>query len=109
MTGSGWIMPVEGTYDEILPKFKKMADLRGQENYYIRGTYTHYNTDFASDILHMADLGFKQLSMEPVVAPPSAPYALTEEDLPKIFAEYERLAIEMLARSKEKALLSSII
>ncbi len=90
-----------GTYDQVLPKFKKMAELRGQENYYIRGTYTHYNTDFASDILHLADLGFKQLSMEPVVAPASEPYALTEEDIPKLCAEYERLAVEMLKRSEK--------
>ena len=91
----------QGTYDSILPKFKKMAELRKQENYYIRGTYTHYNTDFASDILHLADLGFKQLSMEPVVAPSSAAYALTEEDLPTLCAEYERLAVEMLKRSEK--------
>jgi uncharacterized protein len=90
-----------GSYDAIVPKFQKMAELRGQENYYIRGTYTHYNTDFTNDILHMADLGFKQLSMEPVVAPSSAPYALTEEDVPKLCAEYERLAVEMLKREKK--------
>lgn len=90
----------DGCYDRIVPKFLRFADLRGQENYYIRGTYTHYNTDFASDILHMADLGFKQLSMEPVVAPPQAPYALTEADVPQLCAEYERLAAELLRRSR---------
>jgi uncharacterized protein len=89
-----------GSYDAILPAFKKLAESRNHENYYIRGTYTHYNTDFASDILHMADLGFKELSMEPVVAPSSMPYALTEEDLPKLFTEYDRLAEEMLKRNK---------
>lgn len=87
-----------GTYDIILPKFKKAADSRGQENYYLRGTYTHYNTDFVKDILHLADLGFKQLSMEPVVGAEGAPYALTEEDLPKLLEQYELLASEMLKR-----------
>ena len=91
----------EGSYDAILPAFKKLAESRGQKDYYMRGTYTRYNTDFASDIIHMADLGFKELSIEPVVAPPDAPYALTEEDLPKLFAEYERLAEEMLERKRE--------
>lgn len=91
----------EGTYETILPAFKKLAESRGQKDYYMRGTYTHYNTDFTSDILHMADLGFKELSMEPVVAPPDAPYALTEEDLPELLSEYERLALEMLKRKRE--------
>ncbi len=91
----------KGSYDTILPKFLKMAEERNQQNYYIRGTYTHYNTDFANDILHMADLGFKELSMEPVVASPEADYALTEEDLPKLLAEYDRLACEMIKRKKE--------
>lgn len=91
----------KGSYDLILPKFQKMAESRGQENYYIRGTYTHYNTDFGSDILHMADLGFKQISIEPVVAPPSADYALREEDLPVLCAEYDRLAAEMLRRNQK--------
>lgn len=90
----------KGSYDIILPKFKKMADLRGQKNYYIRGTYTHYNTDFSKDILHMADLGFKEISIEPVVASPSEPYALTEEDVPKLCEQYEILAAEMLKRQK---------
>ncbi len=91
----------KGSYDIILPKFLKMAESRNQENYYIRGTYTHYNTDFSKDILHMADLGFKELSMEPVVAPDHADYALTEEDLPKLLEEYDRLACEMIKRKKE--------
>ena len=90
-----------GTYDTILPAFQKLARSRDQKDYYVRGTYTHYNTDFASDVLHMADLGFKELSIEPVVAPPDAPYALTEEDLPKLLSEYERLAGEMLERKRE--------
>lgn len=88
----------KGSYDTILPGFLKLAETRGHKDYYIRGTYTHYNTDFTEDILHMADLGFKELSMEPVVAPASADYALTEDDLPKLFSEYDRLATEMLKR-----------
>lgn len=90
-----------GTYDAILPAFRKLAESRNQQNYYVRGTYTHYNTDFASDIIHMADLGFKELSIEPVVAPPEAPYALQESDIPKLLSEYERLATEMLERKRE--------
>ena len=91
----------QGTYDMILPAFKKLAESRNQQDYYVRGTYTHYNTDFASDIIHMADLGFKELSIEPVVAPPDAPYALQEDDIPKLLSEYERLATEMLERKRE--------
>lgn len=90
----------KGSYDLIVPKFKKMADSRNQQDYYIRGTYTHYNTDFASDILHVADLGFEQISMEPVVAPPEEDYALKESDLPKLLSEYDRLAAEMIRRKK---------
>lgn len=89
-----------GSYDIILPKFLKMAKKRGQKDYYIRGTYTHYNTDFSKDILHLADLGFKQLAMEPVVASPDADYALKEEDLPTLCEQYEKLAVEMLKRHK---------
>lgn len=89
-----------GTYELILPAFKKLAASRNQENYYVRGTYTHYNTDFASDVIHMADLGFKELSIEPVVAPKDAPYALKESDIPQLLSEYERLASEMLKRKR---------
>ncbi|MEG1584365.1 MAG: thioether cross-link-forming SCIFF peptide maturase, partial [Anaerovorax sp.] len=88
----------QGSYHMILPGFLKLAESRDHKDYYIRGTYTHYNTDFTEDLLHMADLGFKELSMEPVVAPASADYALTEEDLPKLLAQYDRLAEEMLKR-----------
>ena len=90
-----------GSYDKIVPKFKKLVEARGGKNYYVRGTYTHNNTDFTEDILHMADLGFTELSMEPVVCPPNDPYALTEEDLPKLFSQYEKLAKEMIKRKKE--------
>ena len=91
----------QGSYDMIVPKFLKMAESRGQKDYYVRGTYTHYNTDFAADILHIADLGFKSLAMEPVVAPPEADYALKYEDLPVLFEQYDILAKEMLKREKE--------
>ena len=87
-----------GTYELIMPKFKAAADSRNQRDYYLRGTYTHYNTDFSKDILHLADLGFRQLSMEPVVAPEGADYALTEEDLPILLEQYDILAKEMLRR-----------
>lgn len=90
----------KGSYDLIVPKFKEMVKRRGDKEYYIRGTYTHYNTDFTKDILHMADLGFTKLAMEPVVASPDAPYALKEEDLPTLFDQYEKLAAEMIRREK---------
>lgn len=91
----------KGSYDFILPKFKKFADSRNQEKYYVRGTFTHYNTDFSKDVLSLADHGFKQISIEPVVSPPEEPYAITEEDVPIICAEYDKLAVEMLKRQKE--------
>lgn len=90
----------KGSYDLIVSKFKEMVKRRGDKEYYIRGTYTHYNTDFTKDILHMADLGFTKLAMEPVVASPDAPYALKEEDLPVLFDQYEKLAAEMVRREK---------
>ncbi len=91
----------KGSYDNIVPKFQKFAESRGQKDYYIRGTYTHYNTDFAADILHMADLGFKEISIEPVVADPSEPYALKDSDLPQLLEQYEILAKEMIKRNKK--------
>ena len=94
-------MAGEGSYDKIVPKFKKLVDSRGGEGYYVRGTFTHNNVDFTEDLFHMSDLGFTELSMEPVVCDPSDPYALTEEDLPKLFEQYEILAKEMLRREKE--------
>ena len=90
-----------GSYDKIVPKFLRLVEARGGKNYYVRGTYTHNNTDFTNDILHMADLCFTELSMEPVVCPPGDPYALTEEDLPKLFEQYELLAEEMIKRKRE--------
>lgn len=91
----------QGSYDLIVPKFLKLAESRGQERYYVRGTFTHYNTDFSADVLHLADLGFRQISVEPVVAQPTDDYAITEEDLPVLFDEYDRLAANMVKRERE--------
>ncbi len=90
-----------GSYDTIVPKFQKLVESRGGKGYYIRGTFTHNNTDFTNDLFHMADLGFTELSMEPVVCPEGDPYALTKEDLPILFEQYEILAKEMIKRKKE--------
>lgn len=91
----------KGSYDLILPKFKEFADQRNQTNYYVRGTFTHNNLDFSKDVLHLADLGFKQISVEPVVAAPEESYALTEGDIDEICMEYDTLATEMINRYKE--------
>ena len=90
-----------GSYDTIVPKFQRLVEKRGGKGYYVRGTFTHNNTDFTNDIFHMADLGFTELSMEPVVCPPGDPYALTDEDLPVLFEQYEILAKEMIKRKRE--------
>ncbi len=90
-----------GSYDLIVPKFLKLAESRNQNNYYARGTFTRNNLDFSKDVLHLADLGFEQISVEPVVAEPKDSYALQEEDLQTIFAEYDALAAEMVKRKKE--------
>ena len=93
----------KGSYDLIVPKFQEFARRRKAlgKQYYIRGTFTHYNLDFAQDVLHFADLGFDQLSMEPVVAPPEAPYAIRPEDIETIKEQYDILAREMIRREKE--------
>lgn len=91
----------QGSYDTIVPKFKKLAESRNQMNYYVRGTFTHNNLDFAEDVKHLADLGFEQISVEPVVAAPEESYAITEEDIPAILEEYDELARELLKRKKE--------
>lgn len=91
----------QGSYDEIVPRFQMAAQSRGQTNYYVRGTFTHHNTDFASDVLHLADLGFQQISVEPVVAPETEEYAITQEDVPKLLQEYDKLAQEMIRRRRE--------
>ena len=90
----------KGSYDTIVPKFQEFAKRRGDKSYYIRGTFTHHNTDFTNDIFHMADLGFTELSMEPVVCDPNDASALTQEDLPVLFRQYEILAEEMIKRKK---------
>ena len=91
----------QGSYEMILPKFKKVAESRNQTNYYVRGTFTHHNKDFAADVCHLADLGFEQISVEPVVAPESEDYALVEADIPELLAEYDKLALELIKRHKE--------
>ena len=90
-----------GSYDKIVPKFQKLVAARGGKNYYMRGTFTHRNPDFTKDVLHMADLGFTELSMEPVVAAPDDPMALTPADIEVVKEQYEILATEMLRREKE--------
>ena len=94
-----------GTYDAIMGNFKALVDSRLENaerspEYYMRGTYTAYNKDFASDVIAMADLGFRETSIEPVVSDPDVPYALHMEDLPQLYDEYEKLAKEMLAREE---------
>lgn len=91
----------QGSYDLVIPKFKKVAESRNQTNYYVRGTFTHFNKDFAADVCHLADLGFEQISVEPVVAPEGEDYALVPEDIPELLAEYDKLAAEMIRRHKE--------
>ena len=91
----------QGSYDRIVPQFIKAAESRGQTDYYVRGTFTHFNRDFSADVLHLADLGFKQISVEPVVAPQTEDYAIREEDLPQLFEEYDALAKEVIRRKKE--------
>lgn len=88
-----------GTYDRILPNFQRTVADRGGNNYYLRGTYTKYDLDFTDDVLAMHDAGFDVLSMEPVVAK-DAPYAIEEEDLPRIYAEYDRLAAAYMERHR---------
>lgn len=91
----------KGSYDIILPKFQKVAESRNQDNYYVRGTFTHHNLDFSQDVLHLADLGFKQISVEPVVAQLEEDYAIQEQDLPIVFEEYDKLAKAMIQRKKD--------
>lgn len=89
-----------GCYDRIIPKFKELAEKRNYENYYVRGTFTKYNLDFSGDVFHLYDLGFDQISVEPVVCDHDEKYAITERDLPAVFSEYERLAQLMLVNEK---------
>ena len=90
-----------GSFDKIVPKFQKLVEARGGKNYYMRGTFTHANPDFLKDIETMLDLGFRELSMEPVVCAPDSPSALTKEDIEIVMEQYEKLAELMLAQYKE--------
>ena len=92
----------KGSYDIIVPKFKKFVDKRGDKSYYVRGTFTRNNLDFFEDFKEMADLGFDEISIEPVVAAPTEDYSIREEDLPKIFEEYDKLALDIIDRYKKK-------
>ncbi len=89
-----------GSYDLILPKFLKLVEGRKDKDYYVRGTFTKYNLDFLKDVLHINDCGFDQISVEPVVCDSSCEYAITEEDLPKIFEQYELLANKIVQKKK---------
>ncbi len=91
----------KGSYDLIVPKFQQVARSRNQSNYYVRGTFTRENLDFSKDVIHFADLGFKQMSIEPVVGGEDEPYAIRQEDLPQIMEEYDKLALEYIKRAKE--------
>ena len=91
----------QGSYDTVVPKFIKAAESRNQMNYYVRGTYTRNNLDFAKDVIHMADLGFEQISVEPVVADKSESYAIREEDIDTLIKQYDELTAEMIKRKKE--------
>ena len=91
----------KGSYDLIVPKFQKLAESRNQTNYYIRGTFTRNNLDFSEDVKHFADLGFKQMSIEPVVGQEEDPYSIREQDLPQIMEEYDKLALEYIDRYKK--------
>ena len=90
-----------GTYDAIVPKFLKLAAKRGDRDYYVRGTYTANNLDFSEDVLHMAELGFDQLSVEPVVLPDGSEFEIRKEHLPALFGQYEKLAEELLKLRRE--------
>ena len=91
----------QGSYDIVVPKYQKLAESRNQTNYYVRGTFTRHNLDFASDVMHLADLGFEQISVEPVVASENEEYAIRREDIPRILEEYDKLAVELIRRKKE--------
>lgn len=90
-----------GSWEKIVPKFQKLVEARGGKNYYMRGTFTHDNPDFLKDIEKMLELGFTELSMEPVVGPEDEPTTLTKEDLPIVLEQYEKLAELMLKRHRE--------
>lgn len=90
----------KGSYDIIMPKYQKLVEKRGHDQYYVRGTFTKYNLDFANDVIHLNELGFDQISVEPVVSEPDKDYALSFDDLPTIFNEYEKLAYHVIDTHK---------
>lgn len=90
----------KGSYDIIVPKYQKLVAERGDKEYYVRGTFTKYNLDFTDDVMHLNELGFDQISVEPVVTDPELPYALTESDLPAIAEKYEKLSKILIERKK---------
>ena len=90
-----------GSYDRIIPNFKKLVNARGKDkDWYVRGTYTKYNLDFSNDVMHLYEQGFDQISVEPVMADPEMPYAITPKDLPRIFDEYDAL-MEKITKVRE--------
>ncbi len=91
----------KGSYDTIVPRYQKFVAQRGDKDYYVRGTFTRENLDFTEDVLHMAELGFDQVSVEPVVSDPKLPFSITEEDVPRVCEEYDRLALEVLDRKRK--------
>lgn len=96
----------KGSYDIIVPKYQKLVKQRGvnegdYDQYYVRGTFTKHNLDFSKDVMHLNELGFDQISVEPVVSPEYEDYAITEKELPRIFEEYEKLAVDMINLKKQ--------
>ncbi len=89
-----------GCYDSIVPKYQALVAGRGDKDYYVRGTFTKHNYDFSQDVYHLASLGFDQISIEPVVSDEKLPYSIKEEDLPRVFKEYETLARRMIESRK---------
>ncbi|MEN8906615.1 MAG: thioether cross-link-forming SCIFF peptide maturase [Clostridiales bacterium] len=90
-----------GSYDKILSNFKKIAKLRDQKDYYVRGTFTRYNLDFSQDVIHLLNEGFKQISVEPVVSDSNSGFEIREKDIEKIFEEYEKLAKKYVSNCKK--------
>ncbi|MEA4933222.1 MAG: thioether cross-link-forming SCIFF peptide maturase [Lawsonibacter sp.] len=88
----------KGSYDIIVPKFQKLVSGRGTKDYYVRGTFTRNNLDFSEDVMHLASLGFRHISVEPASGPPEDLFAIQKADLPKVDAEYEKLALELMGR-----------
>lgn len=92
-----------GSYDTIVERYVELCKARDFQDYYVRGTFTGYNLDFTKDVMHLYDLGFDQISVEPAVTEATLPYAITEKDLPTVFAEYEKLALELLKLERKRA------